>query len=59
MKQPLSTDKLIHRLRLMAESGGMITRDRRNVIIEAADMLEELDERVAIMTEMSAGGDDH
>ena len=42
---------LIHRLRLMADSGGMLTRDRIRTIIESADRLEELDERVAIMSE--------
>ena len=51
MKQPLKPDQIVHRLRLMAESGGMITRDRRNVIIEAADMIELMDERIAIMSE--------
>ena len=43
----------------MAESGGVITRDRRNVIIEAADLIDELEERVAIMMEGNnmTGGD--
>ena len=45
------TDTLIHKLRLMADSGGMLTRDRVKVVIESADRLEELDERVAIMME--------
>lgn len=49
--QRTPTDKLIHRLRLMADAGGVITRDRMRTIIESADRLEELDERVAIMTE--------
>ncbi len=49
--QRTPTDKLIHRLRLMADAGGNLTRDRIKVIIESADRLEELDERVAIMTE--------
>lgn len=49
--QPTSTEKLIHRLRLMADAGGVLTRDRVKTVIEAADRLEELDERVAIMTE--------
>lgn len=48
---PTPTDKLIHKLRLMADAGGMLTRDRIRVAIEAADRLEELDERVAIMSE--------
>ena len=48
---PTPVNTLIHRLRLMADSGGMLTRDRIKTIIEAADRLEELDERVAIMAE--------
>ena len=47
----IQTDKLVYRLRLMAEAGGMITRDRQRTIIQAADRLEDLDERIAIMTE--------
>ena len=49
--QRTPTDKLVHRLRLMADAGGVITRDRLRIIIESADRLEELDERIAIMTE--------
>ena len=49
------TDTLIHRLRLMADSGGILTKDRIRTVMEAADRLEELDERVAIMSE--TGGD--
>lgn len=48
---PIPTVALIRRLRLMADSGGMLTRDRIRTVIEAADRLEELDERVAIMAE--------
>ena len=48
---PTSTDKLVYRLRLMADAGGMITRDRKKTIMEAADRLDDLDERVAIMME--------
>lgn len=48
---PTHTDKLIYRLRLMAESGGMISRDRKKTIIESADRLEALSERIAIMSE--------
>ena len=49
--QRTPTDQLIHKLRLMADAGGMLSRDRLRVIIEAADRIEELDERVAIMME--------
>lgn len=48
---PTPTDKIIYRLRAMAEAGGMLTRDRIRIVIEAADRLEDLDERVAIMME--------
>lgn len=47
----IPTIELIRRLRLMADTGGMLTRDRINAIQQAADRLEDLDERVAIMTE--------
>lgn len=48
---PTPTSKLVHRLRLMAEAGGMLTRDRIRTLIESADRLDDLDERVAIMEE--------
>lgn len=48
---PTPTDTLIHRLRLMAGAGGYLTRDRIKTIIESADRMEELDERIAIMME--------
>lgn len=48
---PTPTTTLIHKLRLMADVGGMLTRDRIRVIIESADRMEDLDERVAIMSE--------
>ena len=49
--QPTKTDVLVHRLMLMAESGGMITRDRRRTIIEASGRLQELDEAVKILSD--------
>lgn len=48
---PTPTTKLIYRLRLMADSGGMLTRDRIRTVMESADRLESLDERIAIMSE--------
>lgn len=45
------TNTIIHRLRLMADAGGVLTRDRKITVMDAADRLEELDERVAIMEE--------
>lgn len=50
------TDDLIYLLRLMGEVGGNLTRDRKKVVIEAADRLESLDERIAIMTEYGEPG---
>ena len=50
-KQSTPTDRLIYLLRMMAESGGMLTKNRIRTITEAADRMEELDERVAIMSE--------
>ena len=50
-KQPTPTGRLIHLLRMMVESGGMLTKHRIRTIAEAADRMEELDERVAIMSE--------
>ena len=49
--QPTKTETLIHRLNLMAEAGGMITKDRRRTIMEAAGRLSELDEAMRILTE--------
>ena len=55
---PTPTDTLTHRLRLMAGAGGYLTRYRIKTIIESADRMEELDERVAIMMEgNNLGGD--
>ena len=48
---PMPTETMVHRLRLFADAGGNLTRDRRDLIIQAADRLEELDERIAIVTE--------
>lgn len=55
---PIPTDKLISRLRLMAGAGGMLTRDRLITITQAADRLEDYEERVAIMTENTGGDGD-
>ena len=48
---PMPSDKIVSRLRLMAGAGGMLTRDRLLTCTLAADRLEELEERIAIMTE--------
>lgn len=52
------TNTLIRHLRLMADAGGMLTRNRLKDIIEAADRMEELDERVAIMSECEVNHDE-
>ena len=56
---PIPTSKLVSRLRLMVGAGGMLTRDRLAVITQAADRLEDYDERIAIMLEGNniTGGD--
>jgi len=48
---PTQTETLIHRLRLMADAGGVLTRDRVKTIIESADRLEELNEKLYAMIE--------
>ena len=50
------TDTLVNRLRLMADSGGMLTRDRIRTVIEAADRLQEYYE--IILSQSHDGGDD-
>jgi hypothetical protein len=40
----------------MSEVGGMLTKDRLEAVRQAADRLETLDERVAIMSEGSFTG---
>lgn len=51
VKPRINTNELIRRLRLMADTGGMLTKDRLEAVRQAADRLEDLDERVAIMSE--------
>lgn len=41
VKPQIPLDLLITRLRLMAEVGGMLTRDRIDAITQAADRLDE------------------
>ena len=38
---PIRTEELIRRLRLMASAGGMLTRDRLRTVSETADRLDE------------------
>ena len=51
-KPLIPTAHLIKRLHLMADVGGMLTRDRLEAVRQAADRLEQFDERLSIMTEM-------
>ncbi len=57
---PIATQELIRRLRLMAGAGGMLTKDRLRTVAQAADRLEDYDERISIMLEGNnlTGGDD-
>jgi len=48
---PTPTQTLIHRLRLMADAGGMLSRDRTRTVIEAADRLEELNEQIILLSD--------
>ena len=50
-KPELTTQQLIDRLNLMHDAGGMLTKDRLNVIEQAAERLFQLDKRIAIMTQ--------
>ena len=45
------TEKLVHRLRLMADAGGVLTRDRQRTVIEAADRLEEQSDEIAALAD--------
>ena len=47
--QPTRTDVLVRRLNLMAETGGLLSRDRIKTVREAAGRLRELDEAVRIL----------
>ena len=53
--EPTKTETLVHRLRLMAESGGMITKDRKRTIMESAGRLSELDEALKILQNHDGG----
>lgn len=55
---PLSTDTLIHRLRMMAASGGPLTDERTDVLLQVADRLEDYAERIAIMMESNPLSED-
>lgn len=56
--QPTKTDVLIHRLMLMAESGGMITKDRQRTLFEAAGRMRDLNEAVMILENTGGEADE-
>lgn len=58
LRQRTPTTTIIRHLRIMADAGGMLTRNRLKDINEAANRLEELDERVAIMSECEVKHDE-
>lgn len=51
VKPRIPDDKLIRRLHLMADTGGMLTNDRTEAVRQAADRIEEYAERISIMSE--------
>lgn len=53
---PMKTPEILRRLDIMAESGGMLSKDRIRTVREAAARIRELDEAVRILQE-SHGGD--
>lgn len=52
VKPQISTDQLIKRLHLMADTGGMLTRDRIEAVRQVADRLSDM--RDAIATQQAA-----
>ena len=55
--QPMKTSEIIRRLDIMAESGGMITKDRKRAVMEASARLREFDESLKILQGNGNGGD--
>lgn len=54
---PMKTPEILRRLDIMAESGGMLSKDRIRTVREAAARIRELDEAVRILKE-TQGGDE-
>lgn len=48
---PAPSSRIVRQLRTMAEEKGMITDEKRGWLMLAADRIEDLEERVAIMEE--------
>ena len=53
--QPMKTSEILRRLDIMAESGGMLTKDRIRAIREAAARIRDLDEALRIMRDQNGG----
>lgn len=53
--KPMKTSEILRRLDIMAESGGMLTKDRIRAIREAAARIRDLDEALRIL--QNTGGD--
>lgn len=51
----MKTSEILRRLDIMAESGGMLTKDRIRAIREAAARIRDLDEALRIL--QNTGGD--
>lgn len=48
IKPPIPEKQLVSRLRLMAEAGGMLTKDRLEAVRQAADRIEEYSKLLSI-----------
>lgn len=51
----MKTQEILRRLDIMAESGGMLSKDRIRAIREAAARIRELEEAVLILKEENGG----
>lgn len=54
-KPPIPEKQLVNRLRLMADAGGMLTKDRIEAVRQAADRIEEYSRHIEKL--MSNKGD--
>lgn len=52
---PMRTPELLRRLDIMAEAGGMLSKDRIRTVREAAARIRELDEAVNILKSHNGG----
>lgn len=54
----MKTSEILHRLDIMSEAGGMLTKDRLRTVREAAARIRELDEAVNILKSHNGGDAD-